>query len=467
MNLASNTFAADVAEASSRLQAELQSRLEFLDLGDEDREALKRLKPFIERVLPSVLDQFYADVLKTPATAAFFTDVSIRKHAQQKQFEHWMEICSGRFGEAYITSVSRIGVTHARLELEQRWYFAAYQKMVSGIVCALNRMRLKEAGLLRRGVIERLDADIEALTKAAFLDMDLCLSTIEADMRKRRNAERRRLAQDFERSVSTIVRTVSSAAQELSETAHTMSNTAQTASSRSETVAAAAEEANVTAQMVAQSAAELDGAIRMIAQNVALSSETASGAHAEAEETSQTMAQLSEAADTIGEIISLIETVADQTNLLALNATIEAARAGDAGRGFAVVASEVKALASQTAKATEQISQQISHIQSVVGKAVTAIQSVTASIQNVNTVSVTISSAVEEQSSATAEISRTTDQTAKSASSVSEEILLVQTGAEETSSAAHSVVQAADSLGQLASQLQTDMTQFLDKLNAA
>ena len=143
-------------------------------------------------------------------------------------------------------------MTHARLELEQRWYFAAYQKVISGVLCALNRLRLKEAGLMRRGVIERLDADIQALTKAAFLDMDLCLSTIEADMRNRRDAERRRLANDFERSVSTIVRTVSSAAAELSETARSMSHTAQSASSRSETVTAAAEEANVTAQMVAQ-----------------------------------------------------------------------------------------------------------------------------------------------------------------------------------------------------------------------
>jgi len=467
MSEVSDSFSADVAEASARIRADLGSRLEFLDFSESDRESLRRLKPFIEQILPGVLDQFYADVLDTPATAAFFPTDAIRRHAQQKQFEHWMEICSARFAQDYVTSVSRIGMTHARLELEQRWYFAAYQKVISGVLCALNRLRLKEAGLMRRGVIERLDADIQALTKAAFLDMDLCLSTIEADMRNRRDAERRRLANDFERSVSTIVRTVSSAAAELSETARSMSHTAQSASSRSETVAAAAEEANVTAQMVAQAASELDGAIRMIAQNVALSSETASGAHAEAEETSETMAQLSAAADTIGEIISLIETVADQTNLLALNATIEAARAGEAGKGFAVVASEVKALASQTAQATDQISQQVSHIQSVVARAVSAIQAVTRSIQQVNEVSTTISSAVEEQSAATAEISRTTDQTARSAGSVSEEILLVQTGAEETSTAAHSVVQASDSLGKLASQLQSDMTEFLAKLNAA
>ncbi|WP_306016532.1 globin-coupled sensor protein [Oceanicaulis sp. MMSF_3324] len=467
MNTAADSFSADIITASDRIRSELASRLDFLDLTQADRDALQRLKPFIETVLPGVLDQFYTDVLKTPATAAFFPTDAIRQHAQAKQFEHWMQICSAQFGDDYITSVARIGMTHARLELEQRWYFAAYQKVISGVICALNRLRLKEAGLMKRKLITQLDQDIEALTKAAFLDMDLCLSTIEADMRHRRTIERRRLAEDFERSVSTIVQTVSAAASELSQTARSMSQTAHSASSRSETVAAAAEEANVTAQMVAQSAAELDGAIRMIAQNVALSSETASGAHVEAEQTSETMSQLSAAADTIGEIISLIETVADQTNLLALNATIEAARAGEAGKGFAVVASEVKALASQTAKATEQISQQISHIQSVVAKAVTAIQSVTRSIHQVNTVSVTISSAVEEQSAATAEISRTTGQTAKSAGSVSEEILLVQSGAEETSTAAHTVVQASDSLGQLAHQLQADMTQFLDKLNAA
>ena len=467
MSVASNSFSADVQAASAQLQSDMQSRLQFLDLSEEDRDCLRRLKPFIETVLPGVLDQFYVDVLKEPSTAAFFPNDEIRRHAQQKQFEHWMEICSARFSDDYVNSVARIGITHARLELEQRWYFAAYQKVVSGLVRALNRMRLKEAGLFPRRALEHLDADIQALTKAAFLDMDLCLSTIEADMRKRRDQDRLRLAEDFERSVSTIVKTVSGAASELSETARSMSYTAQNASTRSETVAAAAEEANVTAQMVAKSAAELDGAIRMIAQNVALSSESASGAQAEAQETSETMSQLSEAANTIGEIIALIETVADQTNLLALNATIEAARAGEAGKGFAVVASEVKALASQTAKATDQISQQIAHIQGVVAKAVSAIQSVTQSIQRVNTVSTTISSAVEEQSAATAEISRTTDQTAKSAGSVSEEILLVQTGAEETSTAAQSVVQASDSLGQLASQLQSDMSDFLAKLNAA
>lgn len=467
MSIASPAFGEDVAEATARIRADLESRLTFLDVTQADREALKRLKPCLEQILPGVLDAFYRDVLRTPDTAVYFTNDAIRQHAQQKQFEHWMEICNASFSEDYIRSVARIGITHARLELEQRWYFGAYQKVISGVLRALHGLRLKQAGFRRGRLIETLDSDIEALTKAAFLDMDLCLSTIEADMRKRRTVERLRLAQEFERSVSTIVSAVSNAASSLSETAHSMSHTAQSSSLRSGTVAAAAEEANVTAQMVATAATQLDNAIRKIAQNVTLSAKTASGAHAEAEQTSETMSQLSHAAETIGEIIALIESVADQTNLLALNATIEAARAGEAGKGFAVVASEVKALASQTAKATEQISRQIAQIQSVVSRAVNAIQSVTRSIQEVNDVTLTISSAVEEQSTATSEISRTTDQTARSAASVSEEIILVQTGAEETSQAAQTVVQAADSLGRLANQLQLDMSSFLGRLNAA
>ncbi len=188
---------------------------------------------------------------------------------------------------------------------------------------------------------------------------------------------------------------------------------------------------------------------------------------AEAENTNGTVQGLAEAAEKIGAVVELITGIAEQTNLLALNATIEAARAGDAGKGFAVVASEVKSLANQTAKATDEIGQQIAGMQGVAGEAVEAIGDIGTTITEVNEIAAAIASAVEEQGTATQDIARNVQEAARGTQEVSGNITGVSTGAEETGKAANQVLEAAGQLSRQSEDLRAVVDKFVADIKAA
>jgi len=267
--------------------------------------------------------------------------------------------------------------------------------------------------------------------------------------------------------VKGVVDVVASASTELDATARGMTGTAEEANSRSATVASASEEASTNVQTVAGAAEELASSVQEIGRQVAQSSQIAGRAVDEATRTNQTVQSLAEAAGRIGDVVSLITDIASQTNLLALNATIEAARAGEAGKGFAVVASEVKALATQTAKATEDIGTQISSIQDVTSSAVEAIASIQSTIDEISSISTAIASAVEEQGSATQEIARNVQEAAAGTQEVSANISGVSSAVSETGSSAQEVLSAAGELSEHASQLRSEIQGFLEHMNAA
>ncbi|KTS45499.1 chemotaxis protein, partial [Methylobacterium radiotolerans] len=235
-------------------------------------------------------------------------------------------------------------------------------------------------------------------------------------------AERKRtmieLADGFERAVGGIVGLVSSSATELQATAQQMTATAQETAAQSTTVAAAAEEAATNVNTVAAAAEELGSSVQEIGRQVQGSAHLAQAAVGEADQTAHLVQALSQNAARIGDMVGMISGIAGQTNLLALNATIEAARAGAAGRGFAVVASEVKALAEQTAKATEEIARQIGEVQGVTAQAVTAIGGITGRIREIDGVATSIAAAVEQQGAATQEIVRNVAQASTGAGEV-------------------------------------------------
>jgi methyl-accepting chemotaxis protein len=284
---------------------------------------------------------------------------------------------------------------------------------------------------------------------------------------EQRKLEMRKLADRFEGAVGEIVGTVSSASTELEASATTLTSTAERTQQLTTVVAAASEEASTNVQSVASATEELSSSITEISRQVQESARVASEAVGQARNTTERVSELSRAATRIGDVVELINTIAGQTNLLALNATIEAARAGEAGKGFAVVASEVKALAEQTAKATGEIGQQISGIQTATQESVGAIKDISDTIEKLSEISSTIAAAVEEQGAATQEISRNVQQAAHGTHQVSSNIADVQRGASETGSASSQVLSAAQMLSTDSDRLKLEVGKFLETVRAA
>ena len=292
-------------------------------------------------------------------------------------------------------------------------------------------------------------------------------AAVEADAKIQRGQRVDRITSDFEAMIGEIVEVVSSASTELEASAGTLTATAERSEELATTVAAASEEASTNVQSVASATEEMASSVNEISRQVQGSARIAGEAVEQAQKTNDRVAELAKAAARIGDVVELINTIAGQTNLLALNATIEAARAGEAGRGFAVVASEVKALAEQTAKATGEISQQISGIQAATQELVGAIKEIGDTIGRMSEIAATIAAAVEEQGAATQEISRNVQQAANGTQQVSSNIADVQRGASETGSASAQVLTAAKSLSGESDRLKREVGKFLSSVRAA
>jgi methyl-accepting chemotaxis protein len=275
------------------------------------------------------------------------------------------------------------------------------------------------------------------------------------------------LADDFERKIGGVARKVSNETDMMEGRTQEMVRAAEQTNKLATTVATVTAQTSTNVQTVAAASEELSNSITEISRQVASSSQIAGQAVSLAERANAKIAGLASAVEKVGAVVELIHNIASQTNLLALNATIEAARAGEAGKGFAVVASEVKALANQTAKATEDIETQVTTIQAVTGEAVQEIQGVAQVIERINEVATTIASAVEEQGAATQEISRNVQQAATGTRDVSVNIDQVSSAADQSGKTAYAALEIARELAQEAESLNQEVASFLRSVRAS
>jgi methyl-accepting chemotaxis protein len=275
------------------------------------------------------------------------------------------------------------------------------------------------------------------------------------------------LADQLDREVQHIVEAVSAAAHETDEAARAVAASVDQTKGKSTAVAAAAEQASANVGSVAAATEELSASFGEVAEQVARAATMTRGASASAAKTDAIVGDLTSVAQRIGDVVKLIGEIAGQTNLLALNATIEAARAGEAGKGFAVVASEVKSLATQTAKATEDISTQIASMQSATAQAVAAVQEISRTVQEIDVISNSIAAAVEEQSAATSEIARNVQQAAAGTQDVSHNIVGVNHAAGAAGTAAAGAIEAAGGLRAQSDVLTRAVGDFLNRVRAA
>ena len=440
----------------------LDERLRFMKLDQKARAHIASLKPVIMREMSGALDGFYEQVRATPETTAFFKTEAHIASAQNRQLGHWDKISSGQFDNDYAKAVTTVGEIHARIGLEPSWYIGGYALVLETLLAKVLEARWPKGGFGGKKVdVRTVAAEIGALTKATFLDMDIAISVylealetarLQADEARQLNEERQttlvsglaaalsKLAQgdltasmtvevskdfqvikdDFNTAISGLceaMAAISNSTTSVHGGADEISSAADDLSRRTEHQAASLEE-------TAAALDEITATIRQTATGAKAAAEVVLAARGDAQASGEVvrqavsaMSQIEGSANEISQIIGVIDEIAFQTNLLALNAGVEAARAGEAGRGFAVVASEVRALAQRSAEAAKEIkvlisasSQQVNSGVQLVGQTGEALQRIVDRVAEIDGMVGEIAATAQEQSVGLAQVNTAVNQ---------------------------------------------------------
>jgi methyl-accepting chemotaxis protein len=435
-------------------------RYALYELDARARSAVKQLWPTIAPHLEKAVEAILDATEKLPKVGAIVTPH--RDMIKQLELKHLEALLNGELDNQYFESCRRTVEQEAALGFDARFRSTAGNYVLRAAVDAFTRKHRFSPRNLAESV--KLISQVIAFDVANAMTLHREAAETAAEVRRNKIDE---AIAEFAAAIGDVLKAITDASTSLTATCSTMRQVADDTLSRMAVAASAAAETTERVKITGAATDELSGSIEHIGQQAARGLQMAKAAVDDTQRTQQAIFALDKTAERIGSIVSIISTIASQTNLLALNATIEAARAGDAGKGFAVVASEVKALASQTSSATEEISQQVAAIQDATRKSVDEISSITRAIEQLTAAATNIASAVEQQSTTTREIADSIQTAAGHTASASAEILSVEQAAGRSATAFGEIADLTARVSARASDLESKVTAFFTRVRAA